>query len=71
MARYEIREGSQTAHCCFEATIVDTAQPVRLSIDGELYAPNGEQQYANICELLDRDYAQMICDALNFYESHK
>lgn len=25
--RYEVREGSESCHCCFEATVVDTTKP--------------------------------------------
>lgn len=58
-ARYKVVEGSQSAHCCFEATVVDTTKPVM--IGGEHY----EGQFDPICECFDRSDADAICAAMN------
>lgn len=52
--RYAVVEGSQTSHCCFEATVVDTHAPTGF---------NGE--YNPVCECMELLEARMICDALN------
>lgn len=49
--RYKAVEGSKTAHCCFEATVVDTLA----SID----------DFAWVWECFDMENAQKIADALN------
>lgn len=52
--RYAVVEGSQTGHCCFEATVVD------------LHAPTGfADHYTPICECGVAWEARKICDALN------
>lgn len=56
-ARYEVREGSQTAHCCFEFTVVDTTRP--RSYRGHCHV---------MCECFDREEADTICSALNKME---
>lgn len=61
--RYVVVSGSETAHCCFEATVVDTARP--RVIGGKPFAPNGAQRYENVCECLDVEDAEMIANALN------
>jgi hypothetical protein len=48
-------EGSQTAHCCFEATVVDTTQP------NTAYP----ERFREICECFSLEEAQFIADALN------
>lgn len=61
--RYQVREGSQSAHCCFRATVVDMAKPE--IINGKHYHSGGEPQYEPICECFDEGEAVMIADALN------
>lgn len=56
MARYKIIEGSESAHCCFEATVVDTEQP---------WTCGEETRYETICECFNKADAELICDALN------
>lgn len=63
MARFQVREESQSGHCCFEATVVDTDKPDMLR--GEHYAPDGVPRYEPVCECFDMDEARMIADALN------
>lgn len=55
--RYEIVEGSQTGHCCFVATIIDTYT------NRNLYPKDLEHNA--LCECMDVDDAQKICAALN------
>lgn len=52
--RYQVVEGSQSAHCCFEATVVDTTKPTGY---------NG--QFEQVCECFEVSDARTICDALN------
>lgn len=57
--RYEVRLGSESCHCCFEATIVDRTQPIM--IDGEHY----NDSYVSVCECLDEGVAHSLCRLLN------
>ena len=57
--RYRVVDGSQSAHCCFDATVVDTTKPVM--IGGEHY--NG--QFEPICECFDVEDATHIAAAMN------
>lgn len=57
--RYKVVSGSQSAHCCFENTVVDTTKPVM--IGGKHY----RDEYAPVCECFDEEAAQLIADALN------
>jgi len=59
MARFKIVEGSQSAHCCFEATVVDTSRPV--IIGGKHF----DNQFKPVCESFDVESAQEIAAALN------
>lgn len=51
-ARYKAVEGSESWHCCFEATVVDTQAPI---LDSSAW----------LCECFDMETAQKIADALN------
>lgn len=53
--RYQLREGSQSAHCCFAFTVVDTHQP-------EKY---GDARFMVVCECFDRSEADLIVSCLN------
>lgn len=57
--RYKVIEGSQSGHCCFQFTVVDTQNPTL--IHGEHY----KGQYEAICECFDEDDAKIIVGALN------
>ncbi len=57
--RYKLVHGSQSAHCCFEFTVVDTTRP--FLIHGKQY----EGQFEALCETFDYDSARSIVDALN------
>lgn len=59
MVRFKVVTKSQSGHCCFEYTIVDTSKPY--TIGGEQYSGMFEE----VCECLEEDDARMICDALN------
>lgn len=61
--RYEIREGSQSYHCCFEWTVVDTDKPVM--IGGKQYVGSTGLQFEAICECWDKAEAEFICAAIN------
>jgi|GEM_PF-5983942 len=50
--RYQVVKGSESAHCCFEATVVDTEKEVHDRPDW-------------VCECFDPARAHAIADALN------
>lgn len=52
MKRYEVKEGSESAHCCFEASVIDTSK--KKLTDGYI-----------VCECFSPEDAERICDALN------
>ena len=51
--RYQVKNESVSAHCCFEATVVDT------QVLDELGHPE------TVCECFDMENAQKVADALN------
>ena len=53
--RYKVIEGSESGHCCFEATIVDTSKP------HPVYA--GKHEW--VCECLSTTVAHHIASVLN------
>lgn len=59
MERFKVVDGSQSCHCCFVCTVVDTTKPVMI----------GDHQYRNqfdpVCECFSDEEAAMICNALN------
>jgi hypothetical protein len=62
--RYQVREGSQSAHCCFEATVIDTAKPE--IIGGEHYRDHeGNLHYEAVCECFSMANAETVAAALN------
>lgn len=62
--RYKIVSGSQSAHCCFGFTVVDTHQ--RVIIGGKPWSTSsGEPEYEPMCECFDDEAAELICKALN------
>ena len=64
MARYAIYRGSQSAHCCFEATVVDTTKPDM--IGGEHYqGSDGQFHHEAVCECFSEEDAELVCRALN------
>lgn len=63
MKRYVVVEGSQSCHCCFEATVVDMSKPVMCG--GRHY----ENQYEAVCECFDKESAELVCKYLNQTEN--
>jgi hypothetical protein len=59
MPRYKMIDGSQSAHCCFEASVVDTERPVKNG-DGE-----DTDRFETVCECFTEGAAMQIADALN------
>lgn len=53
--RYKAVEGSESAHCCFKATVVDT----------QTSNPSFCDELDWVCECFDMESAQKIADALN------
>lgn len=58
-SRFKVVLGSQSGHCCFEATVIDTSEPVMLN--GKHY--NG--QFKAVCECMNMASAGVIAEALN------
>lgn len=63
--RYQVYKGSQSAHCCFEATVVDTTKP-RI-IGGEHYRDyeSGQYHHEPVCECFEVAEAERIAALLN------
>ena len=59
-SRFEVREGSQSCHCCFDYTVVDTTKP-------EDY----EDHCHTMCECFDKEEAEQIAAALNVFNTNK
>lgn len=53
--RYQVVRESQSGHCCFVATVVDTATPLEW--------PEGE--FKSVCECFELKDARKIAKALN------
>jgi hypothetical protein len=61
--RYKVVEGSQSCHCCFAHTVVDTTKP---SMIGDTqYVVQGEPQWEAVCECFEEAEAKLVCEALN------
>lgn len=56
--RYKVVDGSESAHCCFNATVVDTQTP----------CPAYPEKGAIVCECFNRANAQRVVRALNAEE---
>lgn len=69
MSRYKIVDGSESAHCCFNATVVDTAKPMFFPGSGKpITRYNGDQEEQcceTICECFTMADAELVCRALN------
>ena len=57
--RYKVIPESQSGHCCFDFTVVDTRRPV--IIGGEQF----EGQFEAVCECFDENAANLVCNSLN------
>lgn len=53
--RYKVVSGSQSSHCCFEWTVVDTAKPL----------PYGDGLFEPLCECWEKADADLIAAGLN------
>lgn len=60
--RYYVIEQSQSGHCCFEATVVDSHTPCTA------YPAAG--RYVQVCECFNVEDAYKISDALNTAEGY-
>lgn len=64
MSRYRVVSGSESGHCCFVASIVDTKYPV--IIHGKHYIKgDGEPAFEAVCECFNMQDAINIVHALN------
>lgn len=52
--RCVVVDGSQSRHCCFDATVVDTSKPTGYM-----------GQFDAVCECFTVEDARVVCDALN------
>jgi hypothetical protein len=57
--RYRVIEGSQSGHCCFDYTVVDTTKKHQYFKD----------QFVQVCEAFDKESADLIAKALNHLNS--
>lgn len=62
--RYKIVEGSESAHCCFDATILDTHQPE------DCTKADGTPYYYNLAECFYIEDATLIVNALHQQEEY-
>lgn len=62
--RFQVVPFSQSSHCCFAASVLDTTKPQILG--DEHYRDNrGYLHYATVCECFDSADAVRIANALN------
>lgn len=66
MSRYKVVEGSQSCHCCFDATVIDTTKPSMI-VDYQYVGENGPE-FVSVCECFNVEDASIICAALNAAE---
>ena len=55
--RYKVVKGSESQHCCFNYTVVDTHK-VEDAGGGAFY-------FETVCECFKEKYATIVCNALN------
>lgn len=66
--RYEVVKESQSGHCCFEATVVDTTKPCGVSVrfvDGETVEM---PKFTQVCETFCPHMAEKIAEAMNLHD---
>jgi hypothetical protein len=63
--RYKVVDGSQSGHCCFDVTIVDTTIPKIIAGEHWRNSDTGELEYQAVCECFEEKDAEVICAALN------
>lgn len=59
--RYKVEEGSNSCHCCFEYTVVDTTKPTG-------YEP---KPFETVAECFNEDDAKLVCEGLNLLEASR
>lgn len=59
MSRYVVEEGSNSGHCCFKFSVMDSTRKVITLENG------GKQSPEAVCECYEAAEANMIADALN------
>lgn len=62
--RYIIYIGSKSAHCCFEATVMDATKPEMICWE-HYKDSSGQFHYETICECFSLEDAELVCRALN------
>lgn len=62
--RYALYKGSQSAHCCFEYTVVDTTKPYLIG-EEHYKDSSGQYHYETVCECFSQKDAEMVMNALN------
>lgn len=63
--RYQLREGSQTDHCCFAWTVVDMTKPGTDFSGNQITDSNNRPLFEEVCECLELEDAKLIRNALN------
>mgnify|MGYP003663395321 CR=1 FL=1 len=58
--RYIVQQGSDSGHCCFDFSVMDTETPVTNMFDGGIIS-----DATMVCECFERKEADMIAEALN------
>ena len=61
--RFKVVDGSQSGHCCFKATVVDTTKPVMIR------GVHFKNQFEVVCETFDFRDAIYVAKALNAKET--
>lgn len=59
MNRYTVEKGSDSGHCCFQWSVIDT------SIVLGVHVSNDNYYYKCVCECCDEEDAENICNLLN------
>ena len=67
--RYRVVPGSLSAHCCYEATVVDTKRPFFIGDVRVMY--QGEPAFCTVCECFSEETAQQVCAALNAHSGER
>lgn len=64
--RYKVLDESQSGHCCFDFTVVDTHTP------HPYYShPYYSHLFYAVCECFEKDQAEQVAAALNAAEAAK
>lgn len=63
--QYQVKKGSQTGHCCFQWSVVDTARQLTTGDGKPLTDDDGCALSECICECYQEADARLIADRLN------